>query len=205
MQITTNKTLIILCVFFLIFIFHRPVMALDWAYECGNEAKEIYAKKKIQIPCSRIDDLLKKNDINRMYIAIRDAALFEDKTCDIYIKKNLSKLKKLDGVKDAVAFYSYKNGDPAGLKLLAGSFDKDQNDFAVDLFGFLDDWQISGIRLIRYAKFSDASGSEQLCSAIMWRRYLYGEKNFKHFWFKIGKKEKVNLKVLQHFFDYCHQ
>ncbi len=208
MQIKSNKPLIMLCVFFSIFIFHRHVMALDWAYECGNDAKEIYSKKKIQIPCSRIDDLLKKNDINRMYIAIRDAALFGDKTCDTYIKKNLGKLKKLDGVKDALAFYSYKNGDSSGLKLLAKSYDKDVqrtgSEFAVELFGFLNEWQISGRRLVRFAKCChDAVGGEILCSAIMWRRYLYGEDDFKRNWFKIGKEEKVRMEILQHFYDKC--
>lgn len=126
--------------FFLSLSFIRFAIAessADWAFFASEDrAKEIYAKKQIQIPCERIDELLRKDDINGVYIAIRDAALFGDKQCDVYIKKNLSKLKKLDGAKDAVAFYYYKNGDPSGLTELAESFDKNHNDFIVELFGF---------------------------------------------------------------------
>jgi hypothetical protein len=35
---------------------------------------------------ARIDDLLRKDDINGLHTAIRDAALFGDKTCDKYKK-----------------------------------------------------------------------------------------------------------------------
>jgi len=203
----TKKVWIILCAFFLLFIFYHVAIAEDsedWAfYESEAKAREIYNKKIIQIPCAHIDELLQKNDINGLYIAIRDAALFGDKSCEKHIKKNLRKLKKLDGAKDAVAFYSFKNGDLKGLKLLADSFDRNFSEFAVDLFGFINEWQISGRRLARYAKYSDASGSEALCNAISWRRYLYGEEDFKRNWFKIGEEEKVSLEILQHFYDRC--
>jgi hypothetical protein len=205
-----KKALIIICVFFSFFIFYRLAIAEnseDWAYECSATAKDIYTKQKIQIPCARIDDLLEKNDINGVYIAIRDAALFGDKTCKKYIEKNLGKLKKV-GVKDVVAFYAYKNGDPSGLKLLAKSYDKNAQKVGdhdtVDLFGFINEWQISGRRLIRHVKCcSDAVGGELLCSAISWRCYLYGKEDFNHFWFKIGEEEKVSLKKLQYFYDTC--
>jgi hypothetical protein len=208
MYIDTKKVWIIVCAFFLLFIFYHVAIAEDsedWAfYESEAKAREIYNKKIIQIPCARIDDLLRKNDSIGVYIAIRDAALFGDKTCETYIKKYLRKLKKLDGAKDVIAFYSYKNGDQKGLKLLAGSFDKDLSEFAVDLFGFINEWQISGRRLVRFAKCChDASGGELLCNAISWRRYLYGEDDFKRNWFKIGKEEKVSLEILQHFYDKC--
>lgn len=205
-----KKTLIILYAVFSVFIFYQVSIAEDsedWAYECGAEAKEIYTKKQIQIPCERINELLSKDDINGVYISIRDAALFGDKQCDTYIKKNLSKLKKLDGAKDAVAFYYYKNGDPSGLTELADSYDKEAywigGYWTVELFGFINEWRISGRRLIRHAKWSDAMGAEILCSAIAWRCYLYGKKDFNHFWFKIGKEEKVSLEKLQFFCDSC--
>jgi len=211
MHMNSIKALIILYAFFSVFILYQVVRAedsLDWAYECGAEAREIYAKKQIQIPCERIDELLRKDDINGLYIAIRDAALFGDKTCDAYIKKNLCKLKKLVGAKDAVAFYYYKNGDPSGLTFLADSYDKEAHKigdhWTIDLFGFINEWQISGRRLVRHAKCChDAVSGELLCSAIIWRCYLYGEKDFKHFWFKIGKEENVSLKILQDFYDSC--
>jgi len=213
MQVRTKKALIIFYAVFSVFIFYQVVIAEDsenWAYECGAEAQEIYAKKKIQIPCERIDELLHKDDIYGVYIAIRDAALFGDRTCDTYIKKNLSKLKKLDGAKDAVAFYYYKNGDPSGLQLLADSYDKDAHKtgdhWTVDLFGFLNDWQVSGRRLIRHAKCcSDAVGGELLCSAIAWRCNLFGKEDFKRFWFKIGEEENVSLERLQDFYGSCCQ
>ena len=193
-----KNTLLIVYIVFFVCTFLRVAPAQDWAFQLGAEAKKIYTKRKIQIPCKRIDDLLNKDDINGLYTAIRDAALFGDKTCDKYIKKNLDRLKQTEGAKDAVAFYFYKNGDSSGLKLLANSYDKDAqgigDHWTVDLFGFLNEWEISGRRLVRHAKCcSDLVGGEALCSAIWWRRYLYGEKDFRHFWFKIGKEDAFLL------------
>jgi hypothetical protein len=204
-----KKTSLIFSAVFCVCVFAGVAPAQDWAFQLSDKAKEIYTKKKIQIPCKSIGDLLNKDDINGLYTAIRDAELFGDKTCDKYIKKNLERLKKTGGATDAVAFYFYKNGDSSGLKLLANSYDKDAqgigDHWTVDLFGFLNEWEISGRRLLRHVKCcSDAIGGEALCSAIMWRRYLYGEKDFKYFWFKIGEEEEVSLDKLQHFYDTCH-
>lgn len=211
----TKSILLIFCIvsFPLAFLPVAPaedwvIQTDDWAFECGAEAQEIYNKKKIQIPCKRIGELLNKGDINGVCIAIRDAALFADKTCNTYIKKNLARLKRTEFTKDAIAFYSYKNGDPSGLKLLPDSYDREGrtgDHWTVDLFGFINEWEISGRRLVRHAKCCrDAVGGEALCSAILWRRYLYGEKDFKHFWFKIGKEENVSPEDLQHFYSDCH-
>lgn len=70
---------------------------------------------------------------------------------------------------------------------------------------FLNDWHISGRRLVRHAKYSDAVGSEILCDVIWWRCYLFGKEDFKRFWFKIGKEENVSLEILQDFYDSCCQ
>jgi hypothetical protein len=216
MHMDIKKALIILYAVFSVFILHQVATAedstdLNWAFFASEDrSKEIYAKKQIQIPCERIDELLRKDDINGVYIAIRDAALFGDKTCEVYIKKNLSKLKQLVGAKDAVAFYYYKNGDPSGLTLLADSYDKEAHKtgdhWTVELFGFINEWEISGRRLVRHAKCcSDAVSGELLCSAIWWRYYLFGKEDFKRYWFKIGKEEDVSLKKLQYFYDECCQ
>jgi hypothetical protein len=195
------------CIIFFAFAFSRLTPAQDWAFE-SDDAKEIYTKKKIQIPCKRIGELLDKDDINGVFIAIRDAALFGDKTCSNYIKKHLERLKRTEGAKDAVAFYSYKNGDPSGLKLLGDSYDREGrvgDDWTVDLFGFLNEWEISGRRLVRHAKCcTEGIGGEALCAALWWRRYIYGDKDFKHFWFKIGKEEGVSLEKLHDFYHNCH-
>jgi len=202
-----KNTFLVFSILFFTCVFADVLRAGDWVFE-SEEAKEIYSKKKIQIPCKRIGELLNKDDINGVYIAIRDAALFGDKTCSKYIKKNLDRLKRTEGAKDAVAFYSYKNGDPSGLKLLADSYDKEGrtgDHSTVDLFGFLNEWEISGRRLVRHAKCcTEGVGGEALCSAIWWRRYLYGEKDFKYFWFKIGKEENVSLEKLQDYYNNCH-
>ncbi|HVP79354.1 MAG TPA: hypothetical protein VMV04_15825 [Thermodesulfobacteriota bacterium] len=203
----TKSILLIFCIVYFPLAFLRVAPAQDWAFELGDEAKEIYAKKKIQIPCKRLDDLLRKDDINGLHTAIRDAALFGDKTCDKYIKKNLNRLKQTEA-RDAVAFYYYKKGDVSQLELLANSYDKDApnvgDHFTVDLFGFINEWEITGRRLVRHAECChDAVGGEALCSAIIWRRYLYGDKDFKHFWFKIGKEENVSPENLQHFYSDC--
>jgi hypothetical protein len=213
MPMQTKKALIILYAVFSVFLFYRGAIAQnsrDWLYFPDEKAKEILTKKQGPIPCERIDELLREDDIQGLYIAIRDAALFGDKTCDSYIKKNLSKLKSLDGAKDAVAFYYYKNGDPSGLTELADSFDKDvqrtYSECIVDLFGFINEWEISGRRLVRFAKCcSDGVGGETLCDAIAWRRENFGKENFKHFWFKIGKEENVSLEKLQDFYESCCQ
>jgi hypothetical protein len=208
LQMHAKNAFLLFCISFFICVYAGVVRAGDWVFESSaKEAKEIYTKKEIQIPCKRIGELLKKDDIQGVYIAIRDAALFGDKTCSKYIKKNLNRLKRTEGAKDAVAFCSYKNGDPSGLKLLADSYDKEGGgDHAtLNLFGFLNDWEISGRKLVRHAKCcTDAVGGEALCSAIWWRRYLYGEKDLKHFWFKIGKEENVSLEKLQDYYENCH-
>jgi hypothetical protein len=182
----------------------------DWLYFPDEKAKEILTKKQGPIPCERIDELLREDDTQGLYIAIRDAALFGDKQCDTYIKKNLNKLKTLVGAKDAVAFYYYKNGDPSGLTELADSYDKEAHKtgdhWTVELFGFINEWETSGRRLVRHAKCcSDAVSGELLCSAIAWRCEHFGKENFKHFWFKIGEEEKVSLETLQDFYDSCCQ
>jgi hypothetical protein len=69
----------------------------------------------------------------------------------------------------------------------------------------MNDWEVSGRRLVRHAKCcTDGIGGEALCSAIWWRQYLYGEKDFKHFWFKIGKEENVSLEKLHYYYHNCH-
>jgi hypothetical protein len=213
MLMRTKKALLIVYAAFSVFIFYHAAIAQDsrdWQYFSEEKAKEIFAKKQIQIPCVCISDLLQKKDFAGVFIAIRDAALFGDKSCETYIKKHLRKLKKIDGVKDAVAFYSYKNGDPSALKLLAKSYDAEAqkvgDHWTVDLFGFINEWQISGRRLVRHAKCcSDGVGGETLCDAIAWRCELYGKEDFKYYWFKIGEEEKVSSEILQHFYGSCCQ
>lgn len=207
----TKKALIILYAIVSVLILHRAAIAedqRDWQYFPEEKSKEVFAKKQIQIPCSSIDDLLRKKDDLGVYLAIRDAALFGDKTCGTYIKKNLRKLKKSACVKNAVAFYFYMNGDPDGLKLLADYFDKDValncSEGIVDCFGFINEWEISGRRLVRFAKCChDAIGGETLCDAIAWRCELFGKEDFKRHWFKIGEEEKVSPELLQEFYNDC--
>jgi len=138
-----KNSFFLLCLAFLVCVFARVAPAQDWDFQLSAKAKKIRTEKKVQIPCKRIDDLLHKDDINGLFTAIRDAALFGDKTCDKYIKKNLNRLKKTEGAKDALAFYFYKNGDSSGLNLLADSYDKDAasigDHWTVDLFGFINE------------------------------------------------------------------
>ncbi len=202
----------------------------DWAYELSAKAKKIYKTKTIQFACEEIPKLLhslpeigktmsetKARNISNMiqqgnirqelYFAIRDAGLFQTKSCEPIIRQYADSLNNMSGVKDAIAFYFYKLGDKQKISILANDFDKEArvagDHWTVDLFGYLDDWDISGVRLVRHAAYSDAAGSELLCSAIMWRRYLYGEKVFKDNWYGIGEKEKVNRRALDHFYERC--
>jgi len=198
----------------------------DWAYELSAEAKQIYKKKIIQYPCKNIPALLRQsmspdfkqttrgyilvpvqNEITEeLYLTIRDAGLFRTKSCGSFIRRNVDALNELPGVKDAIAFYYYRLGDKQQLKILATDFDNKAtgDDSTVELFGFLDDWDVSGVRLVRHAAHADAVGAELLCSAIMWRRYLYGEKTFKDNWYKIGEKEKVDKRRLDNIYETCN-
>jgi hypothetical protein len=211
---------IILCLCFA----GNAVAAEDWAYELSAEAKQIYRKKIVQYPCKKIPTLLDQSmspefkqtqtgltlvpvqneKTDEIYFTIRDAGLFRTKSCESYIKQHISRLNELPGVKAAIAFYFYRMGDKQQLNNLIADFDKaSSDDFAVELFGFLDDWNVSGVRLVRLAAHADASGAELLCSSIMWRRYLYGEKIFKDNWYSVGKNEKVDKRRLDHFFETC--
>ena len=197
-------------IFTILFIFTASnVFAIeDWAYECSLEAKQIYEKKIIQYPCEKIPQLLRQGNTQDLYHTIRDAGLFRTTPCGSIIKNHENKLNNIVGVKDAVAFYYYRLGDKQQLEILANVFDKETNSiggdhWTVDLFGFLDDWDISGVRLVRSARHADGAGAELLCSAIIWRRYLYGDKIFKQNWYKFGKKEKIDKRKLDHFYDYC--
>ena len=181
--------------------------AEDWAYELSPEAKQIYKKKIIQYPCENIPALLQQNKTQDLYYTIRDAGIFKTKSCGTIIQRHADQLKRMLGVKDAVAFYFYKLGDNQQLKILETDFDneaKATGDYVVvDLFGYLDDWDISGVRLVRHAAYSDGAASELLCSAIMWRRYLFGEKSFKENWYKAGRNEKINQRILDYFYETC--
>jgi len=182
--------------------------AEDWAYELADSAKQIYMKKAVQIPCSRIGDLIQSKAKDDIYLAIRDAGLFHDQTCASVVRKFRQTLEKMVGVRDAVAFYLYRMGDKQQLNVLAKSFDRDAkrtgDHWTVELFGFLDDWNIAGRRLVRHSSYSDGADSEVLCSALMWRRYLYGEADFEDNWFRIGKQEHVDMERLKDKFDYCY-
>jgi hypothetical protein len=93
------------------------------------------------------------------------------------------------------------------VNVLAEIFDKEARivggHWAVELFGFLDDWDVSGKRLVRHSLHADGAAAELLCSAIMWRRYLYGEKLFKEKWYEVGKKERIDKRILDHFYETC--
>ena len=111
------------------------------------------------------------------------------------------------GLKGAVSFYLVRLGDRQQVNVLAEIFDKEAgfvgDHWVVELFGFLDDWDVSGKRLVRHSGYADGAAAESLCSAIMWRRYLYGKKIFKENWYKVGKKEKIEKRILDHFYETC--
>jgi hypothetical protein len=178
----------------------------DWAYELSPQAREIYEKRIVQIPCEKISELLKEKDDQDLYLAIRDAGIFKQESCKPIIQKHMDQLTQL-GLNGAVAFYLLRLGDRKQVNALAEIFDKEArtvgDHWVVELFGFLDDWDVSGKRLVRHSGYSDGAASELLCSAIMWRRYLYGEKIFKEKWYEVGKKEKIEKRILDHFYETC--
>lgn len=179
----------------------------DWAYELTSEARAIYEKKQIQVSCENIPTLLKANRDYDVYIAIRDAALFKDRACGAIIQSNRQALDRVSGLNDTINFYFLQQGQKQKLQHLAAVFDREAKGIGdhpvVEFFGFLPDWEVSGVRLVRHAGYADASGAETLCSAIMWRRYLYGEQAFKEHLYAIGTKEGIPVRRLDHFYSRC--
>jgi hypothetical protein len=85
----------ILILFFFIF---RPATLLapeNWAYELSPQAKEIYLKKVIQIPCEKISELLREKNDQDLYLAIRDAGIFKQESCRPIIQKHMDQLTQL--------------------------------------------------------------------------------------------------------------
>jgi hypothetical protein len=176
----------------------------NWVYDFSPQAREIYEKRIVQIPCEKISELLKEKDDQDLYLAIRDAGIFKQESCKPIIQKHMDQLTQL-GLKGVVSFYLLRLGDRQQLNVFAEIFDEQvlRDFWVVELFGFLDDWDVSGKRLVRHSRYSDGAASELLCSAIMWRRYLYGEKIFKEKWYQVGKKEKIEKRILDHFYETC--
>ncbi len=178
--------------------------AENWAYELSPQAREIYEKRMVQIPCEKISELLKEKNDQDLYFAIRDAGIFKEESCKPIVQKHADQLTQL-GLKGAVSFYLLRLGDRHQVNVLAEIFDKDArtvgDHWVVELFGFLDDWDVSGKRLVWHSRYADGAAAELLCSAIMWRRYLYGEKLFKEKWYEVGKKEKIDKRILDHFYE----
>jgi hypothetical protein len=176
----------------------------DWTYELSPQAKEIYTKRVIQIPCEKIAELLKEKNTQDLYFAIRDAGIFKQESCRPIIRKHKDQLMRL-GLEGVISFYLLRLGDRQQLNVLAEIFDKEvlRDHWVIELLGFLDDWDVSGKRLVKLSGYSDGAASEVLCSAIMWRRYLYGEKIFKQKWYEIGKKERIKKNILDYFYETC--
>lgn len=180
----------------------------DWAYELSSTAKDIYLRKTISVPCSALGELTEKNLYLAASIAIRDAALFGDKGCSQEIQRNIVRLMNKEHTRLAVFFYRSRFGDTEATKTLIQSYDREiatRADYpVVELFGYMSDWDQTGRRLIRLAKRADGSAAEGLCSALSWRRFLYGEIPFSKAWFQIGNEEKVDSERLERFYYRCH-
>jgi hypothetical protein len=180
---------------------------IDWAYEISERAKVRYINRETAIPCTALEKLLAENNSDELYIAIRDAALFGDKDCMVPIRRNIAALNRLSRVKDAVAYYQYAMGDKSMLTRLATSYDREGKQagdhWTVEIFGYLPDWDVTGIRLVQHAKFSDGVAAEELCSALAWRRFLYGEVVFRENWFSIGRKLGIPDERLKNRYEKC--
>jgi hypothetical protein len=176
----------------------------DWAYELSPKAKEIFKKRVIQIPCEKIPELLKEKKTHDLYFAIRDAGIFKQESCRPIIRKHKDELMRL-GLEGVISFYLLRLGDRQQLNVFAEIFDEQvlRDFWVIELLGFLDDWDVSGKRLVKISGYSDGAAAEVQCSAIMWRRYLYGEKIFKQKWYEIGKKERIKKEHLDFFYETC--
>ena len=180
---------------------------IDWSYEISEKAKARFINRDITIPCSDLDTLLAEKKSDELYIAIRDAALFKDNSCMNPIQRNITALNRLSRVKDAVSYYKYVMGDKTMLKRLATTYDNEGKQvgdhWTVEIFGYLPDWDVTGVRLVQHARFADGVAAEELCSAIAWRRFLYGEVVFRENWFSIGRKLGIPDERLKNRYEKC--
>lgn len=186
----------------------EAVIGDDWAYELPSQAKERYLRKVPQVQCSEISIRLKKGEGMAVYIAIRDAGLFRDKSCSAEIRKNYDALMVQHPLRDAVLFYRSAFGDKVALREMVTVFDRERKQMPdhpmVMLFGYLPDWELTGRRLARVSGTADGAAAEQLCSALKWRRFLYGEESFASHWFSVGEKEHIDRRALEYDYHRCY-
>lgn len=155
----------------------------DWAFEPSKKAFGTFDSKHGDFSCAKLGEYVTANDPWAAFYAIRDAALFGDKTCAKSIAVVDEALSKKPITSTAVAFYEAKMGEEAGLTALLKTFDDEAipsesgpalDHIAVSLFGFFPDWDQTGRRLLRHAKYADGAASAMNGNALVWKKHLYG-------------------------------
>jgi hypothetical protein len=155
----------------------------DWALEATKESFARFDSKKSDFSCGKLDKYVRANDPWAVLYVVRDAALFGDTSCAQQIAALDRTLDRKPLTRIAVIFYRAKMGNEAALSALLRMFDEEAilsetgpsvDDIIVSLFGFFPDWDHTGRRLLRHAKYADGFAAEMNVNALVWKKHLYG-------------------------------
>ena len=155
----------------------------DWTFEPSKKSFDRLDAKKGEFSCSKLGEYVAANDPWAAFYAIRDAGLFDDKSCSEAIVALDEALSEKGTTSAAVDFYRARMGDEAGLAALLTAFNVQAiqsetgpslDHVVVSLFGFFPDWDRTGRRLLRHAKYSDGAAAMMNGNALVWKKHLYG-------------------------------
>ncbi len=158
--------------------------SVDWAAEPTKEAFARYDSKRGDFSCSKLREYVATNDTWAAYFAIRDAGLFLDKSCSVHVEPHKQSLQARPITQMALAFYEARRGSARALDALIAMFDESAmesptgpstDDLVVSLLGFFSDWDKTGRRLLRHAKFADGAAATESGNALGWKKHLYGK------------------------------
>ena len=166
----------------------------DWAYELPDSAKEIFRAGQAPNSC---DKLRAETHATEASYVIRDAGIFRDRSCADRIARLPDDFAEKPELLLAIRFYRLRLGDESQVAPLLDSFDRHArkigDHFTVELFGFLPDWEHTGRRLARHSRYSGGASSELLYSALLWKRFLYGQQpGFRESCLRVVEEERVS-------------
>jgi hypothetical protein len=154
----------------------------DWAYPFSESAVHRYRAKERPFSCARLAAYVAANSPTLAYRAVRDAGIFQDRSCAKEIEAVRTALQAKPLTRMALAFYRYRLGDSAALNSLLEVFESEAlpplspvhgtDHLVVELLGFSPEWAKTGPLLVRHLRHSDAAAAEVSGSALDWKRFL---------------------------------
>ena len=192
---------VIILVFLLSFCI-KAVGDVMWTYEPGAEQIERYKTGRFDLDCSTSAS---KDSSYKVFHVLRDAAIYKIEACYPYALEALNKFKNNSDIAIANEFYMYRIGKTKKLDRMMLLFENSKlsDSLVIEFLGFVENWDLAGRKLLSLLKSSDGSKSQMICSALAWKRGLYGEVSFKTNYFRIGKEVGLGKKVLNIFYEDC--